>query len=234
MAFRIPQSSLSLLLALLASFLAQVSNSEASPANTTDMYAFCSDKIQSCNASLYYSSNGLSTDEIASLYSVKLSQISNFTHQNKQDYLIQVPCSCQTVDGIKGYFYNTSYTILDGDTFYNVSSKKYNGQAYEEGDEQKIFNVNAVVTIYLMCGCIKNDDQEVVTYTVQPSDTLLTIASMLSSVMSNIQSLSRILNFNEDQNFILPGWVLFVPMELKGLPPPKKGKRNLSPPLLFL
>ncbi|OWM76100.1 hypothetical protein CDL15_Pgr009746 [Punica granatum] len=204
MAFRIPQSSLSLLLALLASFLAQVSNSEASPANTTDMYAFCSDKIQSCNASLYYSSNGLSTDEIASLYSVKLSQISNFTHQNKQDYLIQVPCSCQTVDGIKGYFYNTSYTILDGDTFYNVSSKKYNGQAYEEGDEQKIFNVNAVVTIYLMCGCIKNDDQEVVTYTVQPSDTLLTIASMLSSVMSNIQSLSRILNFNEDQNFILP------------------------------
>lgn len=223
-----------LLLPLLACFSTRVLFSEASASsfNTTDMYAFCYDKILSCNASLYYGSNNLSKEEIARHYSVNPSQISAFQRQNKQDYLINVPCLCQSAGVTMGYFYTTSYLVQDGDTFFKVSLKLYNQQAYELGDEEDSFRPNATVQIYLMCGCARNDDQVVVTYTVHELDTLLSIRNMLSALPSGIQNLSRILKYSVNQNFILLGWVLFVPMELKGLPSPKKGKQTLPSPLL--
>lgn len=223
-----------ILITLLACFPTEVRYSKAASISTADMYAFCSDKIPRCSSSLYYTSNNLTKEDIAYHYSVNPSQISTFLHQDKQDYLIRVPCSCQSAGGTTGYFYNTTYIVRQDDSFFTVSSKFYNGQAYQVGNEEETFILNATVQIYLMCGCVKNDDQLVVTYTVHELDTLLGIGNMLSALLSGIESLSRILRYSKDQNFILPGWVLFVPMELKGLPSPKKGKRNLLSPLLRL
>lgn len=125
------------------------------------------------------------------------------------------------------YFYNASYVVQENDTFVNVSSQIYSGQAYMLGDEESTFQSGSTVPMYIMCGCVDKADQIVVTYTVQHQDTLLGIAKDLWSDISWIENINTILNNNAD--FINLGWILFVPMNLNG--PPrlhKKGNLDLS------
>ncbi|KAK3416758.1 hypothetical protein EUGRSUZ_H02518 [Eucalyptus grandis] len=187
----------------------------------TEMYPFnCSDQIKTCNAFLYHYDVGLQEDQIAAYYSVNPSQIKPIKHGNRRDYLISVPCSCQSAGNTTAYFHNTSYKVEQGDIFVNVSARVYSGQAWSVGDEAKNFIPNASVPMYLPCGCVKKDSQTVVTYTVQQDDTLTDIANLLSAELSSIQSMNPNLIQNSDS--IGLGWVLFVPMENNGIPLPKK------------
>lgn len=191
----------------------------------TEMYPFnCSDQIKTCNASLYHYDVGLQEDQIAGYYSVNPSQIKPIKHGNRRDYLISVPCSCQSAGNTTAYFHNTSYKVEQGDIFVNVSARVYSGQAWSVGDEAKNFIPNASVPMYLPCGCVKKDSQTVVTYTVQQDDTLTDIANLLSAELSSIQSMNPNLIQNSDS--IDLGWVLFVPMENNGIPLPKKGIKH--------
>lgn len=188
----------------------------------TEMYPFsCSEQIKTCNASLYHHDVGLQEDQIAAYYSVSPSQIKPIKRADRQDYLISVPCSCQSAGDTTGYFYNASYRVELNDIFVNVSAQVYSGQAWSVGDEAKTFIVNTTVSMYLLCGCVKSDSQTVVTYTVQQHDTLTDIANLLSAELSSIESMNH--DLIQNSNSIGVGWVLFVPMENKGLPAPKKG-----------
>jgi hypothetical protein len=216
------------LLPLLAILFARILASNTS-VKASLIYPFnCDARIKTCNASLYHMNNWLSEEQIASFYSVNLSQMEPIMHGNKQDYLIRVPCSCTDINGTRGYFYNTSYPIKQNDSFDNVSADIYSGQAWSGGSgNDSRFDAGTNFSIHLPCGCVdQSDSLTVITYTVQDQDTVAGIAALLSAQESDIQRLNRQLTGN--LAFIAPGWVLFVPMEKNGIPAPKKGELLLQ------
>lgn len=174
-------------------------------------------KIQTCDALLYHISVGLTTDQIASYYSVNTSRIKPIDHNKNKDYLVSVPCGCQNVNGTTGYFYNTSYAVLEGDTFEDVTTKIYSGQVWKVGDGKLV--AGTVVPFHLACGCVEENSQVVVTYTVQEQDTLSGIATSLSAKIDGIERLNMIVAKNP--SYIDVGWVLLIPMEKNGIQPPK-------------
>lgn len=181
----------------------------------------CSDQIKNCSVILYQN-NGLQKEEIATYYSVNVSDIKPFTYATRQDYFVTVPCSCKNVSGTVGYFYDTVYVVKPGDSFVNVSAQIYSGQAWPVGGEEGIYVPGKQVPIHLLCGCVQDDAEVVVTYTVQEQDTLSKIGTKLSAEVSKIQSLNMILA--QDPTYINVGWVLFIPREKKGIPAPDQGK----------
>lgn len=186
----------------------------------------CSDKIQSCNAYLYQH-NGHEVDEIASLYSVNASEIKAIAYAGRQDYLVPVNCRCENVNGTQGqgYFYDVVYEPKQNDIFYNVSEQCFSGQVWSSGANTSL-KVGQNKTLYLLCGCVDNDSQvEVVTYTVQPTDTLSSIASLLSAEVDGIQKLNT---YVTNPSFIQAGWLLYVPMEKYGLSGQDKGEHHFS------
>ncbi|KAL0385504.1 UNVERIFIED_CONTAM: LysM domain receptor-like kinase [Sesamum radiatum] len=179
----------------------------------------CSDKIQSCSA-LLYQHNGFQRNEIASLYSVNASEIKPASYANKQDYLVPVNCSCKNVNGTVGYFYDVVYKPKPNGTFYDVTNQNFSGQVWGVGVDTNL-TAGVETTLHLLCGCVDDDSQVVVTYTVQPHDTVSTIATLLSAEVDGIENLNPYLAPNP--SYIDVGWLLYVPMEKYGLPDPKKG-----------
>ncbi|KAK4429796.1 LysM domain receptor-like kinase [Sesamum alatum] len=184
------------------------------------MYPFtCSDRIHSCSA-LLYQHNGFQRDEIASLYSVNASELKLASYANNQDYLVPVNCSCKNVNGTVGYFYDVVYKPKPNDTFYDVTNQNFSGQVWGVGVDTNL-TAGVDTTLHLLCGCVDDDSQVVVTYTVQPHDTVSTIATLLSAEVDGIENLNPYLAPNP--SYIDVGWLLYVPMEKYGLPAPKKG-----------
>ncbi|KAI9111509.1 hypothetical protein K1719_017199 [Acacia pycnantha] len=182
----------------------------------------CSSKINTCNALLYHINHGLDIEHIASLYSVNSSQIQPITRAANRDYLITVPCSCKIVSNLRGYFFETAYTVEQNDTYVGISEFYYSGQAWSPTDN---LSIGENLTIHLPCGCTESDSQIVVTYTVQQNDTVAEIANLLSSTPTGIQNMNGILA--NRPSFIDVDWVLYVPRELNGIPTSKgSGKKN--------
>ncbi|GAY36258.1 hypothetical protein CUMW_020980 [Citrus unshiu] len=184
----------------------------------------CNEHINACNALLYHINQGLPVERIASFYSANPSQIKPIFRGNQKDYLITVPCSCKDVNGTRGYFYDTSYKVQPNDTFVNVSAMIYSGQAWKVGGEENYFIAGVAVPIHLLCGCVESGTQVVVTYTVQQQDTLSIIATLLSAEISGIESMNKMVAQNP--GYIDVCWVLFVPMELNGLPTAEKSGKT--------
>ncbi|XP_073138790.1 lysM domain receptor-like kinase 3 [Henckelia pumila] len=182
----------------------------------------CSAKIRSCNA-LLYQENGLQEDEIASLYSVDIAGIKTIKHGNKQDYLVPVNCSCNYAEGTEGYFYDVTYKPQSNTSLLNVSNEKFSGQAWDGGKDRN-FTGGANETIHLLCGCVDDDSQVVVTYTVQEQDTVYSISALLSAQNGGLESMNSYLAPNP--SYIDLGWILYVPMEKYGIPAAKKGNKG--------
>ncbi|KAI7735499.1 hypothetical protein M8C21_017857 [Ambrosia artemisiifolia] len=185
----------------------------------------CFKDSKPCN-SILYQHNDLTEDDISSLYSVDKSQIKTIGQGDKRHHLVTVRCSCQNVNNTIAYFYDTIYPVKQHDTFLNVSDQFYSGQAWAIGDEGTNFRANTNVTMHLLCGCAETDAQVMVTYTVEPLDTLSDIADRLSADVTEIESVNSALV--QKSGYIQVGWVLFVPMYKNGVPSPKvkKGKNH--------
>lgn len=205
-------ASLNLFLILFTTFSTNVlSSTEGDGAKSTRIYPFtcsASDHIQSCNSYLYHISTGHHIEEIASFYSVNVSDVKPIVHgETQKDYLVSVPCSCKDIDGTQMYLYDTNYQVQPGDTFVRVAGEFYSRQALKvEGN---------MSTIHLVCGCVKKESQEIVTYTVQDHDTLSGIEELLSAYESEIHKYNK--NFTENPSFLDVGWVLYVPSEKNGI-----------------
>lgn len=205
-------ASLNLLLILFTTFSTNVlSYTEGDGSISTRIYPFtcsASDHIQSCNSYLYHISTGHHIEEIASFYSVNVSEVKPILHgKTQKDYLVSVPCSCKDIDGTQMYLYDTKHQVQPGDTFERVAGEFYSRQALKvEGN---------MSTIHLVCGCVKKESQEIVTYTVQDHDTLSGIEELLSAYESEIQKYNK--NFTENPSFLDVGWVLYVPSEKNGI-----------------
>ncbi|KAL8208250.1 hypothetical protein R6Q57_007662 [Mikania cordata] len=196
------------------------------PQNQSHEYPLaCSKDSKPCN-SILYQHNDLTANNISLLYSVDISHIQTVSLGDEQDHLVTVHCSCQNVNNTIAYFYDTLYSVKQNDTFFNVSDQFYSGQAWAIGDEGTNFKANTNATMHLLCGCSDHDSQVMVTYTVEPHDTLSDIASRLSAEVSEIESTNS--GLIRKSGFIDAGWVLFVPMYKNGVPSLKlkKGKSH--------
>ncbi|KAJ6689073.1 hypothetical protein OIU85_005481 [Salix viminalis] len=202
-----------LLITLLATLLAIVFSSD-DYTNSQNMYPFtCSDSevIRICNASLYHTNyDGLQKEQLASIYGVSPSRIISISSASRQDYLVTVPCSCKNINGTVGYFYDAIHNVSQGEMFFNVSARIFNGQAWWVEDEARLFNPGYNSSMHLLCGCTRSKSQIVVTYTVQLHDTLSDISSRLSSTVGGIQSMN--INLIKNPSSINVDRVLFVPM----------------------
>ncbi|XP_061376712.1 lysM domain receptor-like kinase 3 [Gastrolobium bilobum] len=214
---------LPLLLPFLATSFVRVFSFKVSVKTTNLAPLNCSAKIRTCNALLYHiNQNNLNIEEIASYYSVISSHIKPIMYGTKQDYLITtVPCSCKNTNDLSGYFYDTTYKVRPNDTFFNISNLIYSGQAWPVNS---VLFPNDNLTIHIPCGCSESGSQIVVTYTVQQNDTPTSIANLLNATLDGILSLNKVLIKNAA--YIDVGWVLFVPMELKGLAPSNKEEKK--------
>ncbi|KAJ0740414.1 putative protein kinase RLK-Pelle-LysM family [Helianthus annuus] len=183
----------------------------------------CFKDSKPCN-SILYQHNDLTEDSISSLYLVNKSQIQTIGQGDKRHHLVTVRCSCQNVKNTIAYFYDTIYPIKEHDTFLKVSDQFYSGQVWAIGDEGSNFPAGTNATMHLLCGCAETDSQVMVTYTVEPLDTLSDIADRLSAEVSEIESVNSALV--QKTGFIEVGWVLYIPMYKNGAPSRKlkKGK----------
>ncbi|XP_059299875.1 lysM domain receptor-like kinase 3 [Lycium ferocissimum] len=196
------------------------------PTQLTNIYPFpCSDHIKTCSAFLYQH-NSLSKQSITKFYSINASAIEPISYDDRQDYLVTVPCTCKDVDGTVGYFYDTSYKLQLHDTFANVSNDIYSGQAWKVRGEE-MYQAGDVVTMHLLCGCVEDEEKTVVTYTIQQHDTLSSIGDSLSSQVSDIENLNPYLTSPHPQ-FVDVGWLIYVPMYKNGVPalPSSTGKKH--------
>lgn len=208
-------SSLALILPLLAtSILASVFSLEVSMKITYLEPFKCSSKIRTCNASLYHISHDLTIEEISHFYSVNSSQVKPIMRGTKLDYLITVPCSCKNTIELSGYFYDTTYKVRANDTFVDIQNLVYSGQAWPVDKEDLVPDED--IAIHIPCGCSESDSQIVVTYTVERNDTPTSIAHLLNATFDGMVRMNQVMAPNP--SFIDIGWVLFVPMELKGSP----------------
>nr|GLL42358.1 lysM domain receptor-like kinase 3 [Ipomoea trifida] len=98
------------------------------------------------------------------------------------------------------------------DSFATVSVDTYSGQAWSVGGEETSYKAGENVPMFLLCGCVGNSETSplVTTYTVQPEDTLQSIADLLSSQVGDILRLNPYLNLT--QGLVDVGWVIYVPM----------------------
>ena len=124
------------------------------------------------------------------------------------DFLVQVPCQCEdTGTGTIAYFHDTKYSVNPDDSPNNVTDNVFSGLAWNVSDLRR----GQEIAIHLLCGCYEGNDQvQVVAYTIQQGDTLSTISNLLSADWGEIVRMNKELLKNPD--FMIPGWVLFVPM----------------------
>ncbi|KAH7686199.1 Non-specific serine/threonine protein kinase protein [Dioscorea alata] len=178
----------------------------------------------SCNSYLYHVSHGLSMQTLASLYSANISLIKPIKKKGNTDYLISVPCTCETIDnGTVGFFHDTLYMVKAGDFADNITSFLFSGQAYNVS--KKLF-AGVPIIVHLPCGCYSSSAsyQSLVTYTVQQGDTLSAIAELLFSDVNSIRMMNP--RLTADPEYLNPGWVLFVPMGLQQSNNQEQGEKN--------
>lgn len=196
----------------------------AAPEQISRIYPFsCSNLNNTCN-SILYQHNGYQVEKIANLYSVDKSQIKTIAYNiaERQDHLVTVTCSCKDVDGTKAYFYDTVYHLQHNDSFANISTENFSGQVWKVGGEETSYKAGENVTLHLLCGCVEKESQIVVTYTVQPGDTLSSISALLTAQISEIERLNPYVR--DRPNFLDVGWLIYVPLELNGIPEPNTGE----------
>nr|GMD95453.1 lysM domain receptor-like kinase 3 [Ipomoea batatas] len=194
-----------------------------SPVQISRIYPFSCSNLNNTCSSILYQHNGLQAEQIANLYSVNKSQIKTIAYHNnvndeKEDELVTVPCTCKDVNGTQAYFYETVYELEERETFESVSKGKFSGQIWKVGGEENSYKAGENVTLSLLCGCVEKESQIVVTYTVQPNDTLSSISALLTAQIGEIESLNPYLKATP--NLIDVGWLIYVPLELNGIPEP--------------
>ncbi|KAI7727613.1 hypothetical protein M8C21_021184, partial [Ambrosia artemisiifolia] len=111
------------------------------------------------------------------------------------------------------------YKRKTGESVGYISDEYYSGQVWYvsgENDEQLI--------VHLVCGCLDDASQKVVTYTIQAQDTLIGISQLLSANENEVENLNKALT--KDPNYMDIGWVLFVPQANNKIRATKKCKKR--------
>ncbi|KAL6532399.1 hypothetical protein OROGR_014369 [Orobanche gracilis] len=209
--------------------------------------------LSSCETYVFYramSPDFLNLASVGDLFSVSrlmISRPSNISTPNttlipNQPLLVPITCSCNTVNtSITISYAALNYTILSGDTFYLVSTRKFqNLTTYQSVEvvnptfEPTRLEIGDVIVFPIFCRCpnssqLRNRVNYLVSYVFQPSDRLSDVASRLGSTRQSI--------INVNGNDIQPFDTIFVPVSrLPNLtqpivvapPPPNNPERGMN------
>uniref|UniRef100_N1R2Y4 DNA excision repair protein ERCC-8 n=1 Tax=Aegilops tauschii TaxID=37682 RepID=N1R2Y4_AEGTA len=171
----------------------------------------------SCSSYLYVTPQGRSLSEIASLFNGSASLTQPIKRRSgSEDLLVRVPCVCGAInDTMSGLFHDTAYKVSPGDTADSINGN-FSRLAWNI-----VAAANKTITVHLLCGCSSTAPEGVVSYTVQPKDTLSNIATLFRSGSREILSLNAGVT---DPDFLKEGWILLIPMGVAS-----SSKRNIDP-----
>ncbi|KAL6519966.1 hypothetical protein OROMI_032860 [Orobanche minor] len=184
--------------------------------------------LSSCETYVFYratSPDFLDLASVGDLFSVSrlmISRPSNISTPNttlipNQPLLVPITCSCNTINtSITISYAALNYTILRGDTFYLVSTQKFqNLTTYQSVEvvnptsEPTRLAIGAIIVFPIFCRCpnssqLRNRVNYLVSYVFQPSDRLSDVASRLGSTRQSI--------IDVNGNNIQPFDTIFVPV----------------------
>ncbi|KAL8048062.1 hypothetical protein ABFX02_07G039400 [Erythranthe guttata] len=182
----------------------------------------------SCETYVFYRAtppNFLDLASVGDLFSVSRPMISNPSNISSpaapllpdQSLLVPIKCSCNTVNATVTISYAAvNYTIESGDTFFLVSTQKYQYlTAYQSVEvvnptfEPTRLRVGDTIQFPIFCKCPNKSQIEkkinyLITYVFQETDTLNTVASKFGSTLESI------IDVNGDE--IVPLQTIFVPI----------------------
>ncbi|PIN05101.1 Non-specific serine/threonine protein kinase [Handroanthus impetiginosus] len=182
----------------------------------------------SCETYVFYRARApdfLDLASVGDLFSVSRLMIanpSNISTANTtlipdQSLFVPITCSCNTVNSSITISYAAlNYTILSGDTFYLVSTQKFqNLTTYQSVEvvnptfEPTRLNIGDIITFPIFCRCpnssqLQNQVNYLISYVFQPSDNLSSVASRFGSTQRSIVELNG--------NNIQPLDTIFVPV----------------------
>ncbi|KAI9071300.1 hypothetical protein K1719_046729 [Acacia pycnantha] len=169
--------------------------------------------------------NFLDLASIGDLFSVSRPMIAdpsnistpNSTLAPNQPLFIPLSCSCNFINSTFGSisYANLSYTIKKGDTFYQVSTSSYmNLTTYQSVEvvNPKLIPVNLTIgdsaVFPVFCKCpnttqLQNGENILISYVVQPSDNVSSIASFFGSKSQSIIDANR-KGFREFDTIFVP------------------------------
>ncbi|KAL6522702.1 hypothetical protein OROHE_016549 [Orobanche hederae] len=206
--------------------------------------------LSSCETYVFYratSPDFLDLASVGDLFSVSrlmISRPSNISTPNttlipNQPLLVPITCSCNTINtSITISYAALNYTILRRDTFYLVSTQKFqNLTTYQSVEvvnptfEPTRLAIGAIIVFPIFCRCpnssqLRNRVNYLVSYVFQPSDRLSDVASRLGSTRQSI--------IDVNGNNIQPFDTIFVPVSRLIQPtviapaPPNNTERGMS------
>lgn len=129
---------------------------------------------------------------------------------------IKKNCSC--VSTHKQYLSNTTYTVREnGGSLGSMLEMAYGGLAWMPNNASRKPHLGAVVSLHLLCGCSSSLWNYMLSYVLQPSDTLSSLSSRFGVSMKDIE----IVNDIADPNFLSAGIVYYIPLNsVPGVPFP--------------
>ena len=190
-------------------------DSQAKVEPTTSGYTCNTNQtVSPCQTYVYYqaiSPDFLDLASIADLFSVSRLMISNPSNISSpssplvpfQSLFIPIQCSCNTINESMSISYaGLSYTIKKGDTYYLVSTKKFQNltdyQSVEVVNPSLIptnltIGENVIFPIFCKCptkGQLDNQTKYLISYVFQPSDNFTSIATKFGSDTQSIIELN--------------------------------------------
>ncbi|KAH7522216.1 hypothetical protein FEM48_Zijuj07G0114900 [Ziziphus jujuba var. spinosa] len=194
-------------------FIFFVFHSKAQPLPTTDGYTCSANQTTNsfpCQTYVFYRAMApdfLDLASIGDLFSVSrlmISEPSNISSPSSplvpnQSLFVPITCSCNSLNTSETISYaNISYTITPGDTFYDISTKKFQNlttyQSVEVVNPELVatnltVGVNVIFPIFCKCPNqtqLQNRVNYLVSYVLQPSDNISTVASRFGVETSSI------------------------------------------------
>ncbi|KAJ0977786.1 hypothetical protein J5N97_013260 [Dioscorea zingiberensis] len=165
----------------------------------------CSTLSSSCDAVLYYvpAEQPKSIKETATLFGVP----ANVVGRTYNGFLVTVTCSC--LADHQAFIWHTNYKVQTGDTW-KLLSEKFGLLVVERQDKQLLASMH--VTLDILCGCLTGF--ELVTYSIQPGDTLYTISLKFEVGIDEIRKLNNVSN---GSSLIHAGDTFFIPTLVNGI-----------------
>ncbi|KAI3469678.1 hypothetical protein Pfo_026341 [Paulownia fortunei] len=196
--------------------------------STTGYNCTASQSANSCETYVFYRAMApdfLDLASVGDLFSVSRLMISNPSNISSpssplvpdQSLFVPIKCSCNTVNSsITISYAGLNYTIRSGDTFYFVSTQKFqNLTTYQSVEvvnptfEPTRLNIGDVIEFPIFCKCpnssqLQNQVIYLISYVFQPSDSLSAVASRFGSTEQSIIEVNG--------NNIQPLDTVFVPV----------------------
>lgn len=189
----------------------------------------CSDVSRVCESFVSYTLRPQqSLGEVESLFDVLVDDITLDQSVDAGDRHVFIKKNCSCVSTRKQYLSNTTYTVTENvGSLGSMLEMYYGGLAWMPNNASRKLHLGAVVSLHLLCGCSSSLWNYMLSYVLQPSDTLSSLSSRFGVSMKDIETVNDI----ADPNVLSVGIVYYIPLNsVPGVPFPLQEHLAPIPP----